>query len=388
MTMATRLRVGVVYGGRSGEHEVSLRSAASIIGALDRERYEVVPIAITKDGRWLTGPESLRVLETAQAALAPVPEHGTEVMLPADPTRHTLVPLAPVPDARKIATAVDVVFPVLHGTYGEDGAMQGLLELADLPYVGAGVLASAVGMDKAIMKSIFHDAGLPSCRWLVTRVGQEEPAALARRVGETLGFPCFVKPANMGSSVGVSKVGAASGLAAAVAHAGAFDPKVVIEEGITGRELECAVLGNDTPQASVVGELVPSHEFYDYADKYVDQGARIAIPAALSAEATAEIRRLAVAAFQAVDCSGLARVDFFLEQPSGRVLLNEINTMPGFTSISMYPKLWEASGLAYPALVDRLIALALERHAVRARRQLSFTPPSASAKPAAKRAQR
>src|SRR5206468_3843741 len=234
-------------------------------------------------------------------------------------TRHTLVPLAPVPDARRIAIAVDVIFPVLHGTYGEDGTMQGLLELADLPYVGAGVLASAVGMDKAMMKSVFRDAGLPICRWLVTRVGQEEPATLARRVGETLGFPCFVKPANMGSSVGVGKVAAPSKLAAAVAEAGAFDPKVVIEEAITARELECAVLGNDVPQASVVGELVPSHEFYDYADKYVDQGARIVIPAALSPETTAEIRRLAVAAFQAVDCSGLARVDFFLEQPSGRV---------------------------------------------------------------------
>jgi len=384
--MATRLRVGVVYGGRSGEHEVSLRSAASIIRALDRERYEVIPVAITKDGRWLTGPENLRLLETAQASLAAVPDHGTEVMLPADPTRHSLVPLAPVPEARRLATALDVVFPVLHGTYGEDGTMQGLLELASLPYVGAGVLASAVGMDKAIMKSVFRDAGLPVCRWLVTRVGQEDPAALAGRVGVTLGFPCFVKPANLGSSVGITKVAAPAALAAAVAEAGAYDPKVVIEETITGRELECAVLGNDRPEASVVGELVPSHDFYDYADKYVDQGARILIPAPLPPDTAEEVRRLAVAAFQAVDCSGLARVDFFFEQPSGRVVLNEINTMPGFTSISMYPKLWQASGLAYPALLDRLIALAFERHAVRSARRLSFTPPTGETAP--KRAQR
>ncbi len=376
--MATRVRVGVMYGGRSGEHEVSLRSAASIIRALDPERYEVIPIAIAKDGRWLTGPESLRLLESAQASLAPVVEHGTEVMLPADPSHHALVPLAPMPEGRRVATAIDVVFPVLHGTYGEDGTMQGLLELADLPYVGAGVLASAVGMDKAVMRSVFRDAGLPLCRWLVTRVGQEEPAALARRVGDTLGYPCFVKPANMGSSVGVTKVAAPAGLAAAVAEAGAYDPKVVIEEAITGRELECAVLGNDAPEASCVGELIPSREFYDYADKYVDQGARIVIPAALPPDVADRVRQLAVAAFQAVDGSGLARVDFFLERPSGRVLLNEINTMPGFTSISMYPKLWEASGLAYPALLDRLIALACERHAARGTRRLSFTPPAAA----------
>jgi D-alanine-D-alanine ligase len=368
--MERRMRVGVVYGGRSGEHEVSLRSAASIIAALDPARYEVVPIAITKDGRWLTGPESLKVLEAAQRDLAPIPDHGNEVTLPADPTRHGLLPLG-----RGRATPLDVVFPVLHGTYGEDGTMQGLLELADLPYVGAGVLASAVGMDKAIMKSVFRDAGIPVCRWLVTRIGAEEPQALARRVGAELGFPCFVKPANLGSSVGISKVKDAAGLAPAVAEATAYDPKLVIEEAIDAREFECAVLGNDVPQASVIGELVPSHEFYDYADKYVDQGAEIAIPARLTAETAEAMRQLALQAFRAVDGSGLARVDFFLER-SGRILVNEINTMPGFTSISMYPKLWEASGLAYPALLDRLIALALERHAARGQRRLSFTPPA------------
>src|SRR5580765_3769629 len=372
--MAKRMRVGVVYGGRSGEHEVSLRSAASIIGSLDPERYEIVPIAIGKDGRWLTGPDSLRVLEAAQRELAPLPDHGSEVTLPADPTRRGLVPLG-----RGRAVGLDVVFPVLHGTYGEDGTVQGLLELADVPYVGAGVLASAVGMDKAAMKSIFRDAGIPVCRWLVTRVGEETADALARRVGTELGFPCFVKPANMGSSVGITKVGTPGALAAAVAEAAAYDPKVVVEEAIAAREFECGVLGNDAPEASVVGELVPSHDFYDYADKYVDQGARITIPAAIPAETADAMRALALRTFRAIDCSGLARVDFFLENGTGRILVNEINTMPGFTSISMYPKLWEASGVPYATLLDRLIALAFERHAARASRRLSFSVPSRSA---------
>jgi D-alanine-D-alanine ligase len=371
--MAKRMRVGVVYGGRSGEHEVSLRSAASIIGALDPERYEIVPIAIGKDGRWLTGSDSLRVLEAAQRDLAPLPDHGNDVTLPADPTRRGLVPLG-----RGRAVGLDVVFPVLHGTYGEDGTVQGLLELADVPYVGAGVLASAVGMDKAAMKSVFRDAGIPVCRWLVTRAGEETPDVLARRVHAELGFPCFVKPANMGSSVGITKVDAPGALAAALAEAAAYDPKVVVEEAISAREFECGVLGNDAPEASVVGELVPSHEFYDYADKYVDQGARITIPAVIPAETADAMRALALRTFRAIDCSGLARVDFFLENGTGRILVNEINTMPGFTSISMYPKLWEASGVPYATLLDRLIALAFERHAVRTSRRLSFSVPSRS----------
>jgi D-alanine-D-alanine ligase len=369
-----RMRVGVVYGGRSGEHEVSLRSAASIIAALDPARYEVVPIAITKDGRWLTGPESLEVLEVAQRDLSQIPDHGSDVMVPADPTRRGLLPLG-----RGRATRLDVVFPVLHGTYGEDGTIQGLLELADLPYVGAGVLASAAGMDKAIMKSVFRDAGIPVCRWLVTRAGEETVEALARHVAAELRFPCFVKPANLGSSVGISKVKQPGDLGAAMAEATAYDPKVVVEEAIDGREFECAVLGNDAPEASVVGELVPSHEFYDYVDKYVDQGAEVVIPARIPPETSEAMRALAVRAFRAIDCSGLGRVDFFLERTTNRILVNEINTMPGFTSISMYPKLWEASGLAYPALLDRLIALAMERHAERGRRRLSFTPPAPAA---------
>ncbi len=379
--METRLRVGVVYGGRSGEHEISLRSAAAIIANLDPARYEIVPIAIAKDGRWLSGPESLQVLEAAQRTLSAIPEHGSAVTIPADPTRASLVPIAVTAGdagndrlAPARAVPLDIVFPVLHGTYGEDGTIQGLLDLADLPYVGAGVLASAVGMDKAIMKSVFRDAGLPVARWLVTSL-DEEPAALRRRIEETFGFPCFVKPANLGSSVGIHKVTEARELAAAIADAGAYDPKIVIEEAIACREFECAVLGNERPEASVVGELVPSHEFYDYADKYVDAGAEVVIPAAIPAASSEEIRALALRAFRAVDGSGLARVDFFLERDTDRILVNEINTMPGFTAISMYPKLWQASGVAFPALLDRLIALALERHHARGRRRLSFTPP-------------
>jgi D-alanine-D-alanine ligase len=375
--MKRRMRVGVVYGGRSGEHEVSLRSAASVIAALDPERYEVVPIAITKAGRWLSGPDSLAQLEEAQRTMSAAPDRGREVTIAPDPTRRALLPLAG-PAGREAPRPLDVVFPVLHGTYGEDGTIQGLLELADLPYVGAGVLASATGMDKAAMKSLFRDAGLPLCRWIVAQTAVETPEAIGRRAAETLGFPCFVKPANLGSSVGISKVNDSAALTAAIGEAAAYDPKIVIEEGVDAREFECGVLGNESPEASVVGELVPSREFYDYADKYVEQGARIVIPAELPAETAAEMRALAIRAFQAVDCSGLARVDFFLDRRSGRVLLNEINTMPGFTSISMYPKLWAATGIEYPALVDRLIQLAVERHAARAKRRLSFTPPEAA----------
>jgi len=343
----------------------------TVIGALDGERYEVVPIAITKQGRWRTGLESLRLLESAQRDLQPIPDYGLEVTMPADPTRGGLVALTSGADVQPI----DVVFPVLHGTYGEDGTVQGLLEMAGLPYVGAGVLASATGMDKAAMKALFRDAGLPVCRMLVVRPGTESVDALTERIGRELGYPCFVKPANLGSSVGITKVSEPAGLAAALAEAAAFDPKVVIEESIVARELECGVIGNEDPEASVVGELVPSREFYDYSDKYVESGARTVIPADIPAATAAEVRALAVAAFKAIDCSGLGRVDFFLEAGTGRVLLNEINTLPGFTASSMFPRLWEASGLPLPALIDRLIALALERHAAQAARRTSFDVP-------------
>ena len=358
-----RMRVGVVYGGRSGEHEISLRSASSVIAGLDPARYEIVPIAITKDGRWLSGPDGLRVLERAQRDLAPIPDHGNEVTVPADPTRHGLIPLG-----RGHAVRLDVVFPVLHGTFGEDGTVQGLLELADIPYVGAGVLASAAGMDKAVMKSVFRDAGIPVCRWLVTRVGEETADALARRIDAELGFPCFVKPANLGSSVGISKVRDPRHLHAAVGEAAAYDPKIVIEEAVDCREFECAVLGNDVPEVSVVGELVPSHEFYDYADKYLDEKSQLRIPAPLPEAIALEARALAVRAFRAIDGCGMARADMFYVESEGKLLVNEVNTIPGFTKISMYPKLWEASGLGYRELVDRLVELAVERHELERKR--------------------
>ena len=373
--MSRRLRVGVVYGGRSGEHEISLRSAATVIAALDQARYEVVPIAITKEGRWLTGRDSVRLLDEAQRVLAPVAEHGDEVMLPPVPSGGALVPIAGGP----AMSALDVVFPVLHGTYGEDGTMQGLLELVGIPYVGAGVLASSIGMDKAVMKAVFRDAGIPVCRWVVVRPADEPPADVRARVEAELGFPCFVKPCNLGSSVGISKVKGARDLAEAVALAARYDPKVIVEEAIDGRELECGVLGNERAEASVVGELIPSHEFYDYADKYVDDGVRIIIPAELPAETVDGVRALALRAFHAIEGSGLARVDFFLERRTGRLLVNEINTMPGFTRASQYPRLWDASGVPLTELVERLITLAFERHAVRGKRALSFEPPEVSA---------
>jgi D-alanine-D-alanine ligase len=368
----TRMRVGVLYGGRSGEHEISLRSAATVIGALDPARFDIVPIAIGKDGRWRTGIESLRLLDEAQRDLKAIPDHGIEVTTAPEPTRRALVPLgggSPLP--------LDVVFPVLHGTFGEDGTVQGLFELADVPYVGSGVLASAVGMDKAIMKSVFRDAGIPVCRWLVTRPAEESTDAVAARVGGEIGYPCFVKPANLGSSVGISKVKSPATLAAAVADAASYDPKVVIEAGLDARELECAVLGNETPEVSGVGEIIPSHEFYDFADKYVDGGATTLIPAPVSPEVAEEARLLAARTFRAVDASGMARVDFFLERGTDRLYVNEINTIPGFTATSMFPKLWEAGGRPLASVVERLIELAIERHRARAGRRLSFTPPSA-----------
>ncbi|MGH7895904.1 MAG: D-alanine--D-alanine ligase family protein [Candidatus Binatia bacterium] len=372
--MMRRLRVGVLYGGRSGEHEISLRSAATVIAALDPSRYDVVPIAIGKDGRWRTGIDSLRLLEESQRELRAIPEHGVEVTTAPEPTRHALVPLgsgAPIP--------LDVVFPVLHGTYGEDGTVQGLFELADVPYVGAGVLASSVGMDKAVMKAVLRDAGIPVCGWIVALPREESLDAIAARVVGEIGFPCFVKPANLGSSVGISKVKAPGDLGAAIAEAGAYDLKVVVEVGIDARELECAVMGNESPEASGIGEIVPSHEFYDYADKYVDDGAQALIPAPIPAEVAEQARALAIRTFRAVDAAGLGRVDFFLERGTNRLYVNEINTIPGFTRTSMFPKLWEAAGRPFETVVERLIELAIARHAARASRRLSFAPPTAAA---------
>jgi D-alanine-D-alanine ligase len=378
--MTQRLRVGVLYGGRSGEHEISLRSASTIIGALDPARYDVIPVAIGKDGRWRTGIDSLRLLDEAQRELRAIPDHGVEVTIAPEPTRHALVPLgggAPI--------ALDVAFPVLHGTYGEDGTVQGLFELADVPYVGAGVLASAVGMDKVVMKAVLRDAGIPVCRWIVVRPTLDSIDVIAARVHDEIGYPCFVKPANLGSSVGISKVKTPAELPRAVAEAAAYDVKLVIEVGLDARELECAVLGNDAPEASGIGEIVPSHEFYDYEDKYCGDGAKVLVPAPIPAVVAEEARALAIRTFQAVDASGMGRVDFFLERATDRLYVNEINTIPGFTPSSLYPRLWETAGLPLPALVDRLIALGIERHRARAARRLSFEPPAAPALTAPRR---
>ena len=338
----------MIYGGRSGEHEVSIASAASIFKHLDGTRYEAVPIRIEKDGRWALTSKA----PTAISAGDVLKQGTTEALQTVEPT------------AAVSSSGIDVVFPVLHGTYGEDGTVQGLLELANVPYVGCGVLASAVGMDKATMKAVFRAHGLPVVPHVVLRDHEwaAEPGGWRRRIADELGYPCFVKPANLGSSVGISKVTAPRALDAAVDTAFAHDRKILVERGVQGREIEVSVLGNDTPEASVPGEILPGREWYDYEAKYTDGVAKLLIPAALSPALAAEFRRLAVAAFDAIDAAGLARVDFFLDTDE-QIWVNEINTIPGFTRFSAYPRLWEASGLSYPALVDRLIALALERHA-------------------------
>jgi D-alanine-D-alanine ligase len=357
-----KLRVGVVFGGRSGEHEVSLASAASVLGAIDRDRYEVVPMGIAKDGHWLVGGDPLRALADASGVQLALPAGAAPAPAEAALSRVTTAGGLPAGTAGRL----DVVFPLLHGPYGEDGTVQGLLELANLPYVGAGVLASAVGMDKATMKAVFRAHGLPVVPYLVVLRHEwaADAGAIARRVAEELGYPCFVKPSNLGSSVGISKVRAPGDLAAGVLAALAHDRKILIERGVAAREIEVSVLGNDRPEASLPGEILPGKEWYDYEAKYTDGIAKVLIPAPLPAALVAEFRRLAVGAFQAIDAAGLARVDFFLEADE-RIWVNEINTIPGFTRFSAYPRLWEASGLPYARLIDRLIELAVERHAAK-----------------------
>lgn len=363
--MSNKLRVGVIFGGRSGEHEVSLRSAESVINALDRNRYEVVPIAITRQGSWLASSAATNLLPSQVMETA-----DQRVAIIGDPTARGLTRFAATARDSSEREPLDVVIPVLHGTYGEDGTIQGLLEMADVPYVGCGVLASACGMDKVIMKRLFHEAGLPivDYLWFLRTQWEADPLRVEARIMAEIGFPCFVKPANLGSSVGISKAESASELQPAITLAAKFDRKVMVEKGVQAREIEVSVLGNDEPLASVPGEIAPTADFYDYEAKYIDpNGARLLIPAPLEADTTAELQRMAIRVFQAVDGAGLARVDFFLEKETNRILVNEINTMPGFTSISMYPKLWEASGLSYSELIDRLIHLALERHREKSR---------------------
>jgi D-alanine-D-alanine ligase len=374
-----KLRIGIIYGGRSGEHEVSLASAAAVFRNLDSRRYDAVPILIEKTGRW-TLPSQPPALDVATEAIAasqnPALAHANrEAHLMAQPGTDTLLTIERTNSMPEVSTlALDIVFPVLHGPYGEDGTVQGLLELANVPYVGAGVLASAVGMDKAVMKLLFAAKGLPICDYevVLTRDWRSNERAVLTQLANRLGFPLFVKPANLGSSVGISKARHATELKAAMTLAAEFDRKIVIEAAVpSAREIECAVLGNDDPDASVPGEIIPSREFYDYEAKYLDAGSRTEIPARLTDAQAADVRRLAVAAFKAIDGSGMARVDFLLGGDTRMLYLNEVNTIPGFTTISMYAKLWEASGVSYPQLLDRLIDLALERHADKQRLRTS-----------------
>src|SRR5262245_31259762 len=369
-----KVRVGVIYGGRSGEHEVSLASAAAVFQNLDPERYEPIAIRIEKDGRWTLPPEPPKAMKAADtiaesrsARLQSGDSDARETHLVAHPGGDTLLTIdRSRPQASVSGLGLDVVFPVLHGPYGEDGTVQGLLELANVPYVGAGVLASAVGMDKAAMKLVFIAKGLPVCDYEVVmkRDWQRDEHRVMNSVVNKLGFPVFVKPANLGSSVGISKAKHATELRTAIALAAEFDRKVVIEAAVPqAREIECAVLGNDEPEASVPGEIIPGREFYDYQAKYLDDSSSTVIPADLTERQTSEVRRLAIDAFRAIDCAGMARVDFLLAGGSGVMYLNEVNTIPGFTTISMYSKMWEASGLSYPSLIDKLIALAIDRHA-------------------------
>jgi D-alanine-D-alanine ligase len=393
-----KLRVGILFGGRSGEHEVSLLSAASVVNAIDNNKYEVVPVGITKEGRWVTAGDAERLLagkhpEEGKHLRAGDPEAtpgaavlaaGESVVVPPEPAHRAGGSLAPFQTdavlrrASDRAINVDVIFPVLHGTFGEDGTIQGLLELADIPYVGAGVLGSAAGMDKDVMKALFVAADLPIVKHVTILRGEwdENPKKTEKLVESKLKYPMFVKPANLGSSVGISKAHNRRELGPAIYEAAKFDRKIVIEQGVGGakqkaREIECSVLGNDKPVASVPGEIVPGKEFYDYTAKYLDEGSELIIPAKLTKAETKKVQELAVFAFRAVDCAGLARVDFLMDPKTRKIYVNEINTMPGFTAISMYPKLWAASGIGYADLIDRLIQLGLERHADKKKNQYS-----------------
>src|SRR5947208_11668221 len=374
--MAKKIRVGVIFGGRSGEHEVSVRSARSVIEAIDKSKYEVVPIAITKEGNWLAPgaaadllPERTRRLLSARTWGGP----KEDVAILGDPSRSGLTRL----DSDESTELLDVVIPVLHGTYGEDGTLQGLLELAAIPFVGCGTLASSCGMDKVVMKALFKEAGLPICRytWLLRTDWESDPDGVTRRIKREIGLPCFVKPANLGSSVGVSKATDKASLAKAIDLAARYDRKIIIEELVDGREIECAVIGNDEPQASVPGEYLVHDEgarFLDYTEKYSSTGhVDFVVPARISKALIKKIQKMAVAAYKSIDAAGLSRVDFFLK-PDGSLTVNEINTLPGLTDVSGFPKMWEASGIPFPSVIDQLIEFAIKRHRERARNETSI----------------
>ena len=372
-----KIRVGVIFGGRSGEHEIAIRSAKTVIEQIDPNKYDVVPIAISNEGRWLSPAESVRQFpdHTQRTFLESSGEPSSaSIALSGETSRGGLTVL----DGDGGTMPLDVIFPVLHGTFGEDGTIQGLLEMADIPYVGCGVLASACGMDKAVMKILFRDAGLPICKhlWFLRSEFENDPAAVVALVGKKLGFPCFVKPANLGSSVGVSRASDESSLRDAITLAAQFDRKIIVEESLEMREIECAVIGNDDPKASMPGEyLIRDQEkaFLDYTEKYSGTGNNeFVVPAPVSPELAKKIQAMAVTAFKAVDASGLARVDFFLRNDTGELLVNEINTMPGLTDASGFPKMWAGSGMTFPEVIDELIRLAMERHKDKARNKTSI----------------
>jgi D-alanine-D-alanine ligase len=373
-----KLKIGVIFGGRSGEHEISIRSAATVLQQIDKEKYEVIPVAITEAGGWLNPAESLALLpETVRELLAEAVENFplNAVALLGDTKYKGLTRLG---DSENQTSSLDVVFPVLHGTFGEDGTIQGLLEMADLPYVGCGVLASACGMDKVVMKTLFRDADLPICKyvWFLRAEWERSSEAVLEQTEQKLGFPCFVKPANLGSSVGVSKAVDKESLRAAIALAAEYDRKIIVEEGLDMREIECAVIGNEDAEASLPGEYIIHDEakkFLDYTEKYTGTGNNdFVVPALVSDELSKKIQRMAVSAFRAIDAAGLARVDFFLRSDSGALLVNEINTLPGMTNSSGFPKMWAATGKNFTQVIDDLIRLAIERHTDKSKNKTTY----------------
>jgi D-alanine-D-alanine ligase len=372
--MASKIRVGLLFGGRSGEHQVSLISAQGVLAAIDKDKYEVIPIGITPEGRWLTSGDVLQALQ------AGTPDEAQVAALLADPSQRGLLRLRDAdPGVTRVQrTEIDVILPILHGPFGEDGTVQGLLELAGVPYAGAGVAASALGMDKVLFKDICQAHGLPIVpyRSYKRKAWEQDPEGVAQAAEDSLGYPCFVKPANLGSSVGISKAHNREGLQAALKEAARYDRKLLVEQAINAREIEVSVLGNDNPLVSVPGEIIPCNEFYDYSAKYLDGESELLIPAPLAPEQTAQVQALARQVYLAIDCAGMARVDMLLCRDTGTLYLNEVNTIPGFTPISMYPKLWEASGISYTELIDRLIQLGLERFEDKSRSETSYTPPS------------
>lgn len=364
-----KITVAVLFGGKSGEHEVSLTSAASILAAIDRTKYNVIPIGITKEGQWRSDPGFL------EEKFPKILQEGSPVLLPTEPsTSAQFIQFDAATHWVGQQIPIDVVFPVLHGPFGEDGAIQGLLEMANVPYVGAGVLGSAIAMDKDVMKRLFQQAGLPTAPFLAykRRHWSRQRQKVEQEVARKLGYPCFVKPANLGSSIGISKVDRVQQLSQALTLAGEFDDKIIVEKALDAREIECSVLGNANLQASLPGEIIPRADFYDYQSKYLDDSAQLVVPAPLRPEQVEKIQELALKSFQVLECQGMARVDFFLERATEDIYVNEINTIPGFTSISMYPKLWQASGMAYSELIDRLIELAMERHRQRQAKRIDI----------------